>query len=151
MSSTEIRDAAAQGARLVTRALPQLLSVLIAAFAVSNPSAWAAAPAPNAGPSEHGGSIDQGHRAFLDHCDACHGREQISSDGGMQPATASLAIAYRGTRTPPTLEDRTDLTTTYVKYIVRHGDHGMPFFRKTMVSDAELDAIAAYLTRNNSH
>jgi len=24
----------------------------------------------------------------------------------------------------------------------------MPFFRKTMVTDAELDAIAAYLSRN---
>ncbi|HLK70628.1 MAG TPA: cytochrome c, partial [Steroidobacteraceae bacterium] len=127
----------------LAKAAPQLLSVLLA-------GAWAAAPTLNATANERNATIDLGHRAFLEHCDACHGREQIGSDGGMQPATASLAIAYQGTRTPATLEDRTDLSATYVKYIVRHGDHGMPFFRKTMVSDVELEAIAAYLSRNNT-
>jgi len=32
---------------------------------------------------------------------------------------------------------------------VRNGITVMPTFRKTEISDAELDAIAAYLTRNN--
>jgi (+)-pinoresinol hydroxylase len=36
-----------------------------------------------------------------------------------------------------------------VKLFVRQGITIMPFFRKTEISDAQLDAIAAYLTRNN--
>jgi mono/diheme cytochrome c family protein len=36
-----------------------------------------------------------------------------------------------------------------VKTFVRNGVSIMPFFRKTEISDADLDAIAAYLTRNN--
>jgi hypothetical protein len=35
-----------------------------------------------------------------------------------------------------------------IKSVVRHGLFGMPITRKTEVSDAELDDIAAYLTRN---
>jgi hypothetical protein len=31
---------------------------------------------------------------------------------------------------------------------VRHGVSVMPFLRKTEISDADLDALAAYLTRN---
>jgi (+)-pinoresinol hydroxylase len=34
-----------------------------------------------------------------------------------------------------------------VKYTVRHGVSVMPPLRKTELSDADLDAIAAYLTR----
>jgi hypothetical protein len=36
-----------------------------------------------------------------------------------------------------------------IKQFVRHGVLFMPMFRKTEISDAELDAICAYLTRNN--
>jgi mono/diheme cytochrome c family protein len=50
---------------------------------------------------------------------------------------------------PALLEKRTDLTAALVKTYVRNGITVMPFFRKTEISDAELDAIAAYLTRNN--
>jgi hypothetical protein len=32
---------------------------------------------------------------------------------------------------------------------VRNGITIMPFFRKTEVSDSDLDALIAYLTRNN--
>jgi len=34
-----------------------------------------------------------------------------------------------------------------VKYFVRHGISVMPQFRKTEISDAELDALAAFLSR----
>lgn len=106
---------------------------------------WVAAPqAQAADPHE----IAAGKAAFEYHCDACHGREKV--DGGqMQPATASLALKYKGA-VPPALEDRRDLTPAFVKYTVRHGVAVMPFFRRTMVSDADLNAIAAYLSRNNT-
>jgi mono/diheme cytochrome c family protein len=89
--------------------------------------------------------ISAGKAAFDDHCAPCHGRELVSNHQ-MLPGTASLALKYKGS-VPPALEDRTDLTAAFVKYTVRHGTEVMPFFRKTMVSDRELDAIAAYLSR----
>jgi len=36
-----------------------------------------------------------------------------------------------------------------VKVLVRHGISVMPQFRKTEISDAELDALAKYLSRNS--
>ena len=42
-------------------------------------------------------------------------------------------------------QDRTDLAPDLVKAAVRTGISVMPFFRKTEVSDADLDALAAYL------
>jgi len=63
-----------------------------------------------------------------------------------KPGTVSLMA--RGQK-PAVLEERTDLTATAIKTFVRHGVLFMPTFRKTEISDADLDAIAAYLTRNN--
>ncbi len=42
-----------------------------------------------------------------------------------------------------------DLTGQYVRFMVRHGMSVMPHFRKTEISDAALDALARYLTRNS--
>jgi mono/diheme cytochrome c family protein len=35
-----------------------------------------------------------------------------------------------------------------VRYLVRHGISVMPQFRKTEISDADLDALAKFLSRN---
>jgi mono/diheme cytochrome c family protein len=58
----------------------------------------------------------------------------------------SWQFKYRG-RLPAALEQRTDLTPQIVIYYVRHGIAMMPSFRKTELSDAQVAAIAAYLTR----
>jgi (+)-pinoresinol hydroxylase len=84
--------------------------------------------------------IDRGHKVFDKWCFPCHGT------GIGKPGTDSLAA--RGQK-PAVLEERTDLTAPAIKTFVRHGVLYMPMFRKTEVSDADLDAIAAYLTRNN--
>ncbi len=84
--------------------------------------------------------IDRGHKVFDKWCFPCHGT------GVGKPGTDSLAA--RGQK-PAVLEERTDLTVPAIKTFVRHGVLYMPMFRKTEVSDADLDAIAAYLTRNN--
>jgi hypothetical protein len=60
--------------------------------------------------------------------------------------TQALEAKYKGAK-PALLEQRTDLTPDVVRFFVRHGSGVMPFFRKTEVSDADLDALAAYLTR----
>jgi (+)-pinoresinol hydroxylase len=91
-----------------------------------------------AGPDD--AQIQRGHQVYNKWCLPCHG------SGAGKPGTASLAA--RGQK-PAVLEERTDLTPTSIKTFVRHGVLFMPMFRKTEISDADLDAIAAYLTRNN--
>lgn len=62
------------------------------------------------------------------------------------PGTAALAAKYSG-QVPAALEERSDLTPDVVKFFVRHGVSIMPPFRKTEITDAELDALANYLGR----
>ena len=45
------------------------------------------------------------------------------------------------------LANRTDLTADYVKSVVRMGKVAMPRLTRVDVTDAELDAIAAYLAK----
>jgi len=104
-------------------------------FAASLIFAGAASAAP---PDQE--QIERGHKVYEKWCFPCHGT------GLGKPGTEALAA--RGQK-PAVLEERTDLTGPAVKQFVRHGVSYMPMFRKTEVSDAELDAIVAYLTRNN--
>lgn len=90
--------------------------------------------------------IEKGKAAFADHCAACHGTQVVSGNQHL-PGTEALAVKYQG-KEPGALEERTDLSPQVVKTFVRTGVSVMPFFRKTMVTDAELEAIAAYLSRN---
>ena len=84
--------------------------------------------------------VDIGRDSFQYSCAICHGR------GSGNPGTVALQAKYAG-KSPSLLEDRTDLTASSVRFFVRRGVSIMPFFRKTEVSDADLDAIVAYLTR----
>ena len=81
-----------------------------------------------------------GYVLFQQACAVCHG------SGPGKPGTRALRAKYRG-KEPALLEQRRDLTGDYVRYIVRHGVSVMPPFRKTELSDADVDAIAAYLSR----
>jgi hypothetical protein len=66
--------------------------------------------------------------------------------GRFPPAgTFRLRQRYQDTK-PATLEDRVDLTPDFVRTMVRQGMPIMPPLRKTEVTDAELDALIAYLT-----
>jgi mono/diheme cytochrome c family protein len=78
--------------------------------------------------------------AYEKWCSPCH------APGPGHPGTQSLQIKYKDSL-PAVLEDRTDLTADVVKTMVRQGVLMMAPFRKTEVSDAELDAIAAYLSK----
>jgi (+)-pinoresinol hydroxylase len=84
-----------------------------------------------------------GKQVFERSCAPCH------REGRYMGGTAQLRANYQGTR-PELLEQRIDLTPQYVKVIVRRGLNIMPRFRKTEVTDAELNAVAQYLSRNNS-
>ena len=83
---------------------------------------------------------DRGREVYQYWCATCHGR------GTGSPGTVALQAKYAG-KVTAVLEDRTDLSAATVRLFVRRGVSIMPFFRKTEVSDADLDALAAYLTR----
>jgi mono/diheme cytochrome c family protein len=85
--------------------------------------------------------IERGREVYAYWCATCHAR------GPGMPGTTALAIKYRDGSPPAVLEDRVDLTPQLLRSFVRNGVSVMPFFRKTEISDADLDAIAAYLAR----
>jgi len=86
--------------------------------------------------------VQHGDHAFQYYCAPCHGGFEKNL-----PGTHALAVKYKGER-PALLEERTDLTPEFVTYIVRHGIEGMPQFRKVELSDANLAAIGAYLSKS---
>jgi mono/diheme cytochrome c family protein len=92
--------------------------------------------------------VQRGHDLFQARCHLCHGDWPKDIRPGMVPmvGTQTLERKYKGSK-PALLEARTDLTPELVKFYVRRGSGVMPFFRPTEVSDADLDAIAAYLSR----
>ena len=85
-------------------------------------------------------AIERGKALYEYWCLPCHGR------GPGHPGTQALAERYGG-NLPDALEDRKNLTPEFVAVFVRNGISIMPFFRKTEISDADLDAIAQYLAR----
>jgi (+)-pinoresinol hydroxylase len=87
--------------------------------------------------------LKKGEEAYQYWCETCHG------DGPGHPGTTALAAKYKKAL-PGVLDARTDLTPQAVRFAVRRGTSIMPFFRKTEVSDADLDALIQYLTRRRS-
>lgn len=84
--------------------------------------------------------VKKGDAVYQKWCAPCH------AAGPGHPGTTALAALYKGGK-PAALEERTDLSPEIVKQFVRKGVSVMPFFRKTEISDAELDALGAYLSR----
>jgi (+)-pinoresinol hydroxylase len=93
--------------------------------------------------SVNGAGEPRGYVEYQKYCSACH-----AAGPEARPGYEALKARY-GDKEPAALSDRKDLTPELVKTMVRTGISIMPFFRKTEISDADLDAIAAYLTRNN--
>ena len=122
--------------RAITMAVGATLS-LCASFGAAQP------PAGNS-------RLDQGKQVYDYWCLPCHGAGLGLPGFAELPGTQQLRIKYRDTAIPPLLTERTDLVPEFVKVIVRQGVSFMPQFRKTEISDADLDALAAYLARNNA-
>jgi len=81
-----------------------------------------------------------GQEVFNRNCAACH------ADGVKFPGTVALNAKYDGTL-PGALEDRKDLTPEMIRYFVRNGVSIMPGWRKSQLTDKELDDLANYLTK----
>jgi mono/diheme cytochrome c family protein len=92
--------------------------------------------------AQHGPDKQAAGRAvYTQWCAPCH------DPGVTHPGTHALTVKYQGVKSGVLLEWK-DLTPDTVKYLVRHGISVMPQFRKTEISDPELDALAQFLSRN---
>jgi mono/diheme cytochrome c family protein len=78
-----------------------------------------------------------GKALFTRRCGICH-----FTDGG-----GTWMLERRLGKDKSLLESRTDLLAPYIRLIARHGLNGMPRFTRVELPDADLEAIAAYLTR----
>ena len=83
------------------------------------------------------GGFAEGQVLFQAKCALCH--------VGFAPGTT--ALARRLGKDHALIAERTDLTADYVRQVVRGGLNNMPPLTRVEVSDSELNAIAAYLTR----
>ena len=125
------------------------LCLLLGGALVAWPPATVADPQPPPGGSAwiratvNGTGQPRGYVQYQNYCSSCH-----AAGPEARPGYEALKARY-GDKEPAALSDRKDLTPELVKTMVRTGISIMPFFRKTEISDADLDAIAAYLTRNN--
>jgi mono/diheme cytochrome c family protein len=93
--------------------------------------------------------LEHGKQVYDKWCTHCHGPGRGLPGFDALPGTQQLSIKYRDTEVPAILDQRTDLVPEYIEVIVRQGVSFMPQFRKTEVSDSDLEALSAYLTRNN--
>lgn len=95
-------------------------------------------PSPIAAVMFGSGSSDQGEALFGRECAFCH----------VGKSTGALMLGRRLGKENADLTKRTDLEADYVKAVVRNGLVNMPPFSRVELTDAEVDAIAVYLTRN---
>lgn len=77
-----------------------------------------------------------GKAVYDNWCLPCHRAGQV---GAVQ-----LQLRYKGA-VPAVLTERTDLQPALISVLVRKGGQVMPIFRKTEISDADLEALIAYL------
>jgi mono/diheme cytochrome c family protein len=88
--------------------------------------------------------IQRGAAVYQNWCAPCH------SSGRGNPGTEALAAKYKD-RQPPVpavLADRQDLTPQSIRFFVRQGVSVMAPFRKTEISDADLEVLSVFLTQN---
>ena len=101
-------------------------------------AAQAATPSAAVGPAP---VTPVGEAVYAHWCAPCH------AAGPGHPGTESLQLKYGGQR-PSVLLDRTDLSASAVAATVRQGVLLMAPFRKTEITDAELQLLAAYVAAN---
>lgn len=81
-----------------------------------------------------------GEALFKARCAICH--------EGMAPGV--LTLTKRLGKEKSLIAQRTDLDPAYVKFVVRHGLRAMPPLGRVEITDAELDEVAAYVTRHHA-
>jgi (+)-pinoresinol hydroxylase len=93
-------------------------------------------------------AVDRGNAKFQHSCAPCHGPGAGDDGREMLPGTSALQIKYSGAL-PAVLEYRSDLPAEVLSVYVRQGSMSMPPFRKTELTDMEIEDIAAYLAQSS--
>lgn len=88
--------------------------------------------------SEKSAVAHRGKQIYDHWCGTCH------AAAPRMPGTASLEAKYGGSL-PGALEDRTDMTPAFIEHYVRNGVLIMPAFRKTEITNADLELLVDYL------
>ncbi len=133
--------------RLMLMASPPAVALLAVAIygaeGAGGQTAQAATTSPAAAP--HVVKADRPGRAIFEHnCAPCHGAGPGDDGTPMLPGTMALQRRYQG-EVPAALELRDDLDGDTLRLFVRNGIGAMPMFRKSELSDADVDAVADYL------
>lgn len=124
-------------------------STLYRSLTICASVSWLACAAnSHAGEGDAQSQLALGKRVYDTWCVNCHGPGPGRYGRGLT-GTEALEAKYDG-KIPAVLDERTDLTPALVDYVVRNGVSMMPFFRKTEITDAELAALSAYLSRLNT-
>ena len=105
---------------------------------MSGRSVWLAGVLVAVGGGVQAQDAARGNDVFQNWCAPCH------APGPRHPGTQALEALYKGAKPAP-LEQRTDLVPELTRSFVRTGVSVMPPFRKTEISDADLEALAVYL------
>jgi mono/diheme cytochrome c family protein len=125
------------------------MTTVFAQTASSDDPAWVALP-DDLEPSLSDPLLRPGQAVYINRCGSCHDAVPDEVFGPLflppMPGTQVLAERYRGAL-PAVLHERTDLPAAYIETVVRRGLGSMPFFRPTEVSDDDLQALIAFLTR----
>ena len=81
--------------------------------------------------------LEKGKTLFHAKCGYCH----------LVGGTGTMMLGFRLGKDKSLLENRTDLTATYIEKVARSGIGSMPRLTRIEVPDSELKLIATYLTR----
>ncbi len=84
-------------------------------------------------------ALSDGKKLFDRWCGDCHAPGHGSTGTQQLQRTRGESLAV--------LEERRDLTAEWIRHVVRNGLNAMPQYRPSEISDAELQAIAKYLTQ----
>lgn len=82
--------------------------------------------------------LARGQQLFEKRCGVCHRAGQ----------TGTQVLARRLGKEKSLLAERRDLTVPYIRQVVRWGLVNMPRLTRVEMPDGDLDAIAAWLTRD---
>lgn len=106
----------------------------------ASPQSQVSAKTVNAASVQFAKGKTPGQEVFNRHCAACH------ANGPKFAGTSALDAKYDGS-IPGALEERNDLTPEVVRYFVRNGVSIMPGWRKSQITDKELNELAEYLSK----
>ena len=84
-------------------------------------------------------AANSGEAAYRHNCLHCH--------ADSQEAPGTLQLGRTRGKERALLVGRKDLPAEYIRFVVRNGLNSMPPFLPSQVSDAEIAAVAAYLSR----